>query len=68
MQKIQCKINAIIEALIKSIEKGEPKEKIQKLISVISENSAILDNKCPENVEILRGEDELEGELDIVCE
>ena len=35
---------------------------------MISEKSRILDNKCPENVEILRGEDGLKGELKLVRE
>ena len=35
---------------------------------MISENSSILDNKYPGNVEILRGKYELEGELKRVCE
>ena len=30
---------------------------------MISGKTRILDNKCPENVEILRGKHELEGEL-----
>ena len=35
---------------------------------MISENSRIHDNKCPENVKILRGKDDLEGELKRVLE
>ena len=35
---------------------------------MISENSRIIDNKCPENVEFLRGKDEQEGELNHVSE
>ena len=35
---------------------------------MISENIRILDNKYPDNVEILRGKDELEGELKRVRE
>ena len=35
---------------------------------MLLENSRILDNKCPENVEIFRVKDELEGELKRVYE
>ena len=44
------------------------KEQIQKLKSVISENTSILDNKCSEDVEILRVKYVLGGELKRVCE
>ena len=55
VQKLQGGVNEIaVEPNIQSIQKEEAKEKIQKLKSVISENSRILDNKFPENVEILR--------------
>ena len=45
------------------INKEEYEEQIQQLKSVISENSRIIDNKFPDNVEILRGEYDMEGKL-----
>ena len=39
------------------------KDKSEDIKSVISENIRIINNKCPQNVEILRGKDELEIEL-----
>ena len=68
VQNLQGKINSVIAYLRTMIKKEEAEEKIQKIKSVISENSRIIDNKCPENVEILRGKDELEGELKRVSE
>ena len=50
------------------IKKEESKKEVQKLKSVIPVKSRIIDNKCPENVEILRGKDDLEGELKPVSE
>ena len=55
VQTIQGVIDAITADIdITRIKKEESEEKIQKIKSVISENSSILDNKCSENVEILR--------------
>ena len=55
VQKLQGESNAIIADLDSTrINKQEAKQKIQRLKSAISENSRIIDNKCPENVEILR--------------
>ena len=65
---MQGEINTIIADLISRIKKQESDDQIHKLKSVISENSRILDNKYPENVEILRGKDDLEGELKHVYE
>ena len=64
VQNLQGEVNEITDKLnITIIKKEEDKEKIHKLKSVLSENSSILDNKCLENVETLRGKDELEGEF-----
>ena len=49
------------------INKEEYEEQIQQLKSVISENSRIIDNKFPDNVEILRGEYDMEGKLKYFC-
>ena len=55
VQTIQGVIDAITADIdITRIKKEESEEKIQKIKSVISENISILDNKCSENVEILR--------------
>ena len=52
----------------KRIKKEESEEQIHLPKSVISENRMILDNKCPENLEILRGKVDLGGELKRFCE
>ena len=55
VQKLQGESNSITTELnITRINKEEAKEQIQKLKSVISSKISILDNKCPESVEILR--------------
>ena len=55
VQKLQGGSNSITTELnITRINKEEAKQQIQKLKSVISSNISILDNKCPESVEILR--------------
>ena len=54
-------MNVITSELnITRIKKWEAEDQIQQ------QNSRILDNKCPENIEILRGEYDLEDELKCV--
>ena len=65
---MQEKTNTTTEDLITRIEKEEAEDQIHKLKSVISENDRIFDNKCTENIEILRGKYELEDELTRVHE
>ena len=63
VHKVKGEINTITSDLSTRINKEEAKDKTQQLKSVVSENIRILDNKCPENIEILRGKDKLEGKL-----
>ena len=65
---MQEKTNTTTEDLITRIEKEEAEDQIHKLKSVISENDRIFDNKCTENIEILRGKYELKDELNRVHE
>ena len=68
LQQLQGGVNAFTSELSTRIKTEEAEEKIQQLKSVISENIRILDNKFPENVEILREYYELEGKLKHVRE
>ena len=54
VRKLQGKTNTVTEDMSTRIKVEKAEEKIQQLKSVISENSRIIDNKCPDNVEILR--------------
>ena len=50
VQNLQVEINTIKSDPITIIKKEESKEKTQKIKSVISGNSKIIDNKSPDNV------------------
>ena len=54
VRKLQGKTNTVTEDMSTRIKVEKAEEKIQQLKSVISENSRIIDNKGPDNVEILR--------------
>ena len=68
VKKLQGGNNTITEKLNTRIKKEESEDEIQRLKSVISENIRIIDNKCLENVDILRVKYELKGELKRVRE
>ena len=54
VHRMKGQIDEITSEMITRIRKEESEEEIQKLTSEILEDSRILDNRCPENVEILR--------------
>ena len=65
-QNLQGGINEIKPELnITGIKIKESEEQIHQLKSAISENSGIIDNKCPDNVEVKKND--LESELKRIC-